>query len=195
MAGGGLTIFNDGNFRIGLGDANNDGKLDFDFGLRSQSFGASPWGYASQGAELGLNTQRGAYLGTDYAAGNAFGQQSGYARFFGDGTQSGAQGSDIFGNYYGTHTNTGAHGYYNANQAGNVYTGNYAANQTSANWFGFSQDAVAGNAWTGQQVGQHSFFGPGGGGSYTSFNPGFVPTYAGSFYQGSGCGCAHRFFG
>lgn len=195
MAGGGFTIFNNGQFRIGLGDANQDGKLDFDFGLRSQAWGASPWGYGSQGAEIGLNTQRGAYLGADYAQGNGWGQSSGYARVFGDGVQAGNQGSDVFGNYYGSYTNSGANGYYNANQAGNFYTGNYMANQTASNYWGFSQDQVAGNTWTGQQYGQHFRANQWGATQFGTFNPGFVPTYAGNFYQGSGCGCAARFFG
>ncbi len=195
MAEGGLTIFNNGQFRIGLGDANHDGKLDFDFGLRAQNYGASPWGVGQQGVELGLNTQRGAYLGTDYAQANVMGQSSGYTRFFGDGFQSGQQGSDVFGNYSSSYANTGWNGTYTANQGGNFYTGNYAANQTASNFFGFSQDSVVGNTWTGAQVGQHMRAGSWGATQFGTFNPGFVPSYAGSFYQGSGCGCAARFFG
>lgn len=195
MAEGGFTIFNNGQFRIGLGDANHDGKLDFDFGLRSQAFGASPFGWGTQGAEIGLNTDRGAYLGMDQASGNGWGQQSSYARFFGDGMQAGSQSSDVFGNYTGSYTNTGMNGFYNANQAGNLYTGNYMANQTASNFFGFSQDAVMGNTWSGAQVGQHTRANGWGATSFGTFNPGFVPLYAGNYYQSAGCGCAARFFG
>ncbi len=195
MAGGGLTIFNDGLFRVGLGDSNHDGKLDFDFGLRSQSYGAGPWGNSSQGAEIGLNTDRGLYLGADRASGNGWGQQSGYARVFGDGIQAGAQGSDVFGNYHGSYLNTGEHGYYNSNQTGNYWTGNYMANQTASNEFGFSQDQVVGNTWTGQQMGQHTRANAWGGTQFGTFNPGFVPPYAANYYQTSGCACAGRFFG
>ncbi|GMU53657.1 MAG: hypothetical protein AMXMBFR33_28030 [Candidatus Xenobia bacterium] len=193
MAGGGFTIFNDGNFRIGLGDANRDGKLDFDFGLRSQQYGGGPFGWGHQGAEIGLNTQRGVYAGADYSNNNMFGSQAGYGRFFGDGVETGHASRDFFGNYNQTYTNTGNHGYTNANAGGNFYTGNYYANQTDMNYWGFRQDAVMGNTWSGAQIGQHSAGNAWGQTSWGTYNPGFVPSYGGNFYQGSGCGCAARF--
>ena len=54
-----FPIFSHNGFSIGIGDSNRDGKLDFDFGLRHQSYGSSPWGYGSSGAEIGFNTRVG----------------------------------------------------------------------------------------------------------------------------------------
>ncbi|MEW6283456.1 MAG: hypothetical protein AB1758_32905, partial [Candidatus Eremiobacterota bacterium] len=108
MAGGGITLFNDGLFRFGLGDANGDGKLDFDFGLRSQSFGGGPYGWGHQGAEIGLNTGRGVYLGGDYSSQTPWGSQAGFGRVFGDGgIESGYRANDAFGNWNSGYTNTG----------------------------------------------------------------------------------------
>lgn len=197
MAGGGLTIFNDGQFRIGLGDSNGDGRLDFDFGLRGQQFGGGPYGWGHQGAEVGLNTARGVYLGGDYSQHSPFGSQAGYGRVFaGGGFETGQVGQDVFGNYGSTYTNAGPHGYYNRNNGGNLYTGNYYGNQTAVNGWGWQQDSVMGNTWTGAQVGQGSWGNVAGqGGGYSYATPGFVPPFGVAHYHSSGCGCAGRFLG
>lgn len=196
MASSGITLFNDGAFRIGIGDANRDGKLDFDFGLRGQAWGNGPWGGASQGFELGVNTSRGGYVGADQSSWNAYGSQSSYGRVFADGGQeSGAFGRDVFGNWGGGYSNTGPNGYYAGNAGGNVFTGNYYGNQVASNGWGYASDSVAGNAWSGAQVGSHARAGWGGSAAWNSYNPGFVPGYGQGHYQGGGCGCAARFLG
>src|SRR5688572_11231855 len=126
MAASGITLFNNGQFRIGIGDANGDGRPDLDFGLRGQQWGNSPYGGGHQGAEIGLNTQRGVYAGGDYSSYNAYGSQSGFGRVFADGGYEGGQsGRDVFGNYGGSYTNASPNGYYQGNAGGNVYSGNY----------------------------------------------------------------------
>lgn len=192
MASGGFTIFRDGNFRVGLGDANRDGKLDFDFGLRGDAFGNSPWGGGRQGFELGINTARGGYLGADQSSWNGFGSQSSFGRAFTDGGfEAGSAGRDAFGNWGGNYANSSPNGYYANNSGGNVFTGNYYGNQVEANGWGYASDSVAGNAWTGAQVGSHSRNGA----SWGSYSPGFVPNYGAPAYQRCGCGCAGRFLG
>ncbi len=153
MAGGGLTLFNDGNFRIGLSDPNHDGRIGFDFGLRSQQWGNSPWGGGSQGFELGVNTNRGAYVGADQSSWNAYGSQSSYGRVFGDGGyDAGGSSRDVFGNWGASQTSAGPSGYYAGNAGGNVYSGDYYGNQVSANRWGYGSDSVVGNNWTGAQI-------------------------------------------
>lgn len=196
MASSGITLFNDGAFRIGIGDANRDGKLDFDFGIRGQQWGNSPWGGGSQGVELGVNTARGAYVGADQSSWNAYGSQSSYGRVFADGGfENGAAGRDVFGNYAGSYQNSGPNGYYAGNAGGNVYTGQYYGNQVASNGWGYAADSVAGNAWTGQQAGVHTRANAWGGGSWQSYNPGYVPNFGHQHYHAGGCGCAGRFLG
>lgn len=192
----GITLFNDGNFRIGLGDSNHDGKLDFDFGLRSQQWGNSPWGGASQGVELGINTARGGYLGADSSSWNNWGSQSSGGRIFADGGyEVGSSSRDVFGNWATGGTNVGPNGFYSGNAGGNVFSGNYYGNQVASNGWGYAQDSVAGNTWTGSQVGSHTRANAWGGGSWTSYNPGFVPPWGQVSYHQGGCGCAGRFLG
>lgn len=197
MASGGITLFNDGLFRIGIGDSNGDGKLDFDFGLRAQQWGNSPWGGGSQGVELGLNTARGVYAGADQSSWNAFGSQSNYGRVFANGGhESGHASRDVFGNWGSGYSNSGAHGYYGNNAGGNVFTGNYYGNQVASNGWGYATDSVAGNSWTGTQVGHHTRGNHWGGGtSWGSYNPGYLPPFGQATYHGGGCGCAGRFLG
>jgi len=197
VASSGINLFNDGNFRIGIGDANRDGKLDLDFGIRGQQWGNSPWGGGSQGFEVGVNTQRGGYVGADQSSWNGYGSQSSYGRVFADGGfENGSAGGDVFGNWGASHTNSGPNGYYAGNAGGNVYSGQYYGNQVASNGWGYGSDSVAGNSWTGAQVGSHSRGNHyGGGASWNSYNPGFVPNYGGGHYHGGGCGCASRFLG
>ena len=197
MAGSGITLFNDGNFRIGIGDSNHDGKLDFDFGVRGQQWGNSPWGGGSQGFEVGVNTARGGYVGADQSSWSGYGAQSSYGRVFADGGfENGSSGRDAFGNWGGSYQNSSPNGYYAGNAGGNVYSGNYYGNQVASNGWGYASDSVAGNSWNGAQVGQHSRGNAWGGGvSWGSYNPGFVPQYGGQHYHGGGCGCAGRFMG
>lgn len=192
MATSGLTLFQDGNFRVGIGDANRDGKLDFDFGLRGEAFGNGPWGGAHQGVELGINTARGGYLGADQSTWNGFGSQSSHGRVFGDGGfENGSAARDVFGNWGGSYSNSSPNGFYAGNAGGNAYNGNYYGNQVAANGWGVASDSVAGNTWTGSQVGSHSRNGV----SWGSYNPGYVPNYGAPAYHGGGCGCAGRFLG
>lgn len=197
MASGGITLFNDGLFRLGIGDANRDGKIDLDFGLRGQQWGNSPWGGGSQGFEVGINTARGGYVGADQSSWNHYGSQSSYGRVFGDGGHEAGHGhQDVFGNWGGGYSNSNNYGYHASNAGGNVYSGQYYGNRVDANGWGYASDSVAGNAWTGQQMGHHSRGDNWGGGvSWGSYNPGFVPNYGHGHYQGGGCGCAGRFLG
>src|SRR5687768_2961067 len=121
-----FPIFSHNGFSIGIGDSNRDGKLDFDFGLRHQSYGSSPWGYGSSGAEIGFNTQRGAYVGGNYNNSNIFGSNGAAGRVYGDGGVSSANWSnDVFGNYRNSHYSNSPRHYDYGSNGGNVYSGNY----------------------------------------------------------------------
>ena len=196
MASSGLTLFQDGNFRIGLGDSNRDGKLDFDFGLRGDAFGNGPWGGGRQGVELGINTARGGYFGADQASWGPGGSQLSYGRVFADGGhESGAASRDGWGNWGSSYSNSSPNGYFAGNMGGNVYSGNYYGNQVASNGWGYASDSVAGNAWTGTRFGSHTRGAGGDGTGWNSYNPGYVPNFGRPVYHGGGCGCAGRFLG
>ena len=134
-------------FKIGLGDANRDGKIDFDFGLRSQSWGASPWGVSTGGAEIGFNTARGVYAGGDYSNSNMWGSSGGGARVFSDGGyESGHWANDVFGNYQGSHQAAGPGYYRGATAGGNVWNGNYHGSNVNVDPFSFKNAHAASSA-------------------------------------------------
>lgn len=192
-----FPIFSQNGFTIGIGDSNRDGKLDFDFGLRSEAFGNGPFGYGSQGAEIGFNTQRGVYAGADYSNFNAFGAHGGGGRVYSDGGfQSGSWSNDIFGNYHRNYENAGPFHYEGSQVGGNFRNGNYYGHHAQANPFEASQSSWAGNSWNGAHVGHHSYgniFGQGC--SSSNFTPPFVPSYGGHHYRGCGCGSVAGFMG
>lgn len=190
-----IPLFSQDGFTIGIGDSNRDGKLDFDFGLRSESYGSGPFGFGHSGAEIGFNTARGVYAGGDYSNHNAWGSSGGGGRVFGDGGyESGNWSSDVFGNYNQNYQNAGPFYSHSSSNGGNVYSGNYYGHQANSNAFETGYSGWNGNTWTGAQNSQHSYaniFGQGG--SISTHHPGFVPSYGGGHYHGCGCGCVSRF--
>ena len=188
-----FPIFSQNGFTIGIGDSNRDGKLDFDFGLRSEAYGNGPFGFGHSGAEIGFNTQRGLYAGGDYSNHNIFGSSGGGGRVFSDGGfESGGWSNDVFGNYNQNYQNVSPFGYQSSNVGGNVYNGNYYGNQSFGNPWEAGNSSWAGNTWTGAHIGSGSYGNVfGGGGSYANV----VPGYGMGYYNNSGCGCAGRFFG
>ena len=182
-------------FKIGLGDANRDGKIDFDFGLRSQSWGASPWGVSTGGAEIGFNTARGVYAGGDYSNSNMWGSSGGGARVFSDGGyESGHWANDVFGNYQGSHQAAGPGYYRGATAGGNVWNGNYHGSNVNVDPFSASSNQWAGNSWTGAHVGTGQYADVfGGRNAYATATPPFVPNYGAGYYNSCGCGCAGNF--
>jgi hypothetical protein len=192
-----IPIFSHNGFSIGIGDSNRDGKLDFDFGLRHQSYGSSPWGFGSSGAEIGFNTQRGVYVGGNYSNSNVFGSYGAAGRVYGDGGASSASWSnDVFGNYRNSHQNYGPFHYDAGYNGGNVYSGNYWGGHTASNMWGSANSNYAGNTWSGAHVGNHSYSNIwGGGGQYSTFNPGFVPNYGYGHYNRCGCNSVAAYMG
>ncbi len=192
-----IPIFQQDGFRIGIGDSNNDGKLDFDFGLRSESWGNGPFGFGHGGAEIGFNTQRGVYAGGDYSNHNMWGSQGGGARVFADGGyEAGNWSNDVFGNYHRGYENSSPFSFNSASAGGNVYNGNYYGQQTHVNPFESAHSNWGGNAWTGAHASNHSYgniFGQGG--SFSTYNPPMIPGWGGGHYQASGCGGAGGFLG
>jgi hypothetical protein len=189
-----LPIGNDG-FQIGIGDSNRDGKIDFDFGLRSESWGGGPFGFGHSGAEIGFNTQRGVYAGGDYSNHNAFGSQGGGGRVFADGGfEGGSWSNDVFGNHNQNYANVGPGYAQSSSHGGNVYNGNYYGHQSFANPWEAGNTSYAGNSWNGANMTSSNYgnvFGQGG--SFNSFTPPFVPSFGGGHYHGCGCGCASQF--
>jgi len=189
-----LPIGNDG-FQIGIGDSNRDGRIDFDFGIRSQAYGSSPFGFGTAGAEIGFNTQRGLYAGGDYSNHNAFGSSGGGGRVFADGGfEAGSWSNDVFGNYGRSYANAGPGYAHSSVGGGNVYNGNYFGQQTDSNYFGTAQSSWGGNTWNGSFQANQAYaniFGQGGSVSYGT--PPFVPSFGGGHYQSSGCNCARQF--
>lgn len=195
---GSFPIFRDPNsgFQIGIGDSNGDGKFDFDFGLRSGSYGNGPFGGGGAGVELGINTARGGYIGADQSSWGPYGVQGSSGRIFADGGhQAGSYSRDVFGNYNQGYSVSSPQGYHASNGGGNIYSGNYYGNQVGANGWGSYSDSVVGNTWTGAQMGSHSRGNAYGGGSWNSYNPGYVPSFGAQIFHGGGCGCAGRFLG
>lgn len=190
-----FPIFSSNGFSIGIGDANRDGKLDFDFGLRSDSYGNSPFGFGHSGAEIGFNTSRGLYAGGDYSNSNIFGSSGGGGRVFSDGGfESGSWANDVFGNYGSSYQNASPFGYESMNQGGNVFNGNYYGNQSFNNGWEAGASSWGGNAWNGANYSMGSYGNVfGGGGSWGVANPPFVPSWGGGYYGGAGCGCASNF--
>ena len=184
-------------FMLGIGDSNRDGKLDFDFGLRSQSYGNGPFGGGHAGGEIGFNTQRGLYLGGDVSSHNRWGASGAGGRVFSDGGfQSGQWSNDVFGNYQNSQQAGGPGWYSGGGNAGNVYSGNYSGYQTDSNYFGRSNSNWAGNSWSGANISNHSYSNVfGGHGGYSVGTPPFVPSYGGGHHHGCGCGSAGRFMG
>lgn len=195
---GSFPIFAQDGFRIGIGDANRDGRLDFDFGVRADQWGGGPHGWGRNGAEIGFNTDRGAYFGTDYERHNGWGSEAGYGRVFGDGGyQAGHAGSDAWGNYHAGETNASPWGYHNSEVGGNTWSGNYYGSRTDANGWGAHQDTWGGNTWTGGGYNTHQYGDVfGNNSSYGRSWPGtppFVPPHGGGRYGGGGCGCVSQF--
>jgi hypothetical protein len=192
-----FPIFSRSGFTIGIGDSNQDGKLDFDFGLRHQSFGSSPWGYGSSGSEIGFNTQRGLYAGAGYSNGNAFGSYGAGGRIYADGgVSAGSYSNDVFGNYRNSHYNTSPYGYDAGSNGGNVYSGNYWGSHSAANGWGASNSSWAGNSWSGASIGSYNSRNIWGGGySGTTFTPPFVPSYGYRHYNACGCNSVAAFMG
>lgn len=192
-----IPIFQQDGFRIGIGDSNNDGKLDFDFGIRSETYGNSPWGSGHSGFEIGLNTDRGAYVGGDYSNHNMWGSSGGGGRVFADGGhQSGNWSNDIFGNHHQNYESAGPFHYTNSSHGGNFYNGNYYGHRTDANPFEMAHSNYGGNHWTGAHQSNHSYgniFGQGG--SFSVGTPPFVPSYGHGHHMGCGCCCAGQFMG
>jgi hypothetical protein len=192
-----IPLFQQDGFRIGIGDANRDGKLDFDFGLRSDTWGNSPFGFGRSGAEIGFNTDRGVYAGGDYSNHNAWGSSGGGGRIFGDGGyESGNWSNDVFGNYNQGYQNSSPYGFESSNMGGNVYNGNYYGQQTNANGWGASHSNWGGNSWTGAHASNHQYGNVfGGGGQFSTYSPPQVPHWGGGHHQSCGCRCAGGFFG
>lgn len=180
-----IPLFQQDGFSIGIGDSNRDGKLDFDFGLRSESWGSGPFGFGHGGAEIGFNTARGVYAGGDYSNHNMWGSSGGGGRIFGDGGfESGTWSNDVFGNYGNTYQNSSPFGYESNYNGGNVFSGNYFGGNSWGNGWEAGNNAWSGNAWTGGhfQTGNYgNVFG--GGGSYASAR---VPGFAGGWFGGAG---------
>ena len=129
-----FPIFSHNGFSIGIGDSNRDGKLDFDFGFRHQSYGSSPWGFGSSGGEIGINTQRGVYLGGNYNNSNMWGSSGAAGRVYGDGGVSSASwGNDVFGNYRNNHYSTSPNHYDHGSNGGKVTSGNYWGTHSAGN--------------------------------------------------------------
>ncbi|MBI3928190.1 MAG: hypothetical protein HY319_21785 [Armatimonadetes bacterium] len=191
-----IPIFQQDGFRIGIGDSNGDGRIDWDFGLRHDQYGSSPWGYHRRGGEVGINSQRGVYVGGDYQDDTAWGSRGGGARVFGDGGyQAGNWSNDVFGNYNRGYANSSPWGYQGGNDGGNVYTGDYYGNRQYGNGWGNGSDAWAGNRWNGAQTSTH-YRGDvwGNEASWGSFRtPPFVPSHGGGYYGGCGCQSVGRF--
>lgn len=192
-----LPIFSHNGFSIGIGDANRDGKLDFDFGLRAESYGNGPFGFGHNGAEIGFNTQRGVYAGGDYSNHNMFGSQGGGGRVFGDGGyESGNWSNDVFGNHHRSYENAGPFHFESASRGGNVYNGNYYGHQTNVNPFEAGHSNWGGNTWSGAHSSNHSYgnvFGQYG--QMSMQTPPFVPNYGGGHYQSCGCSCVGSYMG
>lgn len=182
-------------FKIGLGDANRDGKIDFDFGLRAESWGGGPFGYSQGGAEIGFNTARGVYAGGDQSFHGAFGSSGGGARVFSDGGyESGHWSNDVFGNYHGHHEASMPGRFSSGTNGGNVFNGNYYGQNTEVNPLYASGNQWAGNSWTGAHVGSGGYADIFGGRSgYSVATPPFVPPFGGGHYNSCGCGCASSF--
>ena len=180
-----IPLFSQDGFSIGIGDANRDGKLDFDFGLRSETYGNGPFGFGHSGAEIGFNTARGVYAGGDYSNHNMWGSSGGGGRIFGDGGhETGSWGRDIFGNHGSSYQNAGPFHFESSRNGGNFYTGDYHGSRTFSNPFEMGNSAWAGNTWSGGhfETGNYgNIFG--GGGSYSSMR---VPGFAGGWFGGSG---------
>lgn len=191
-----FPIFSHNGFSIGIGDSNRDGKLDFDFGFRHQSYGSSPWGFGSSGGEIGINTQRGVYLGGNYNNSNMWGSSGAAGRVYGDGGVSSASwGNDVFGNYRNSHYSTSPNHYDHGSNGGNLYSGNYWGTHSAANQWGYSNSSQAGNAWTGAHAGNYNYGNIwGGGGNFSTFNPGFS-AYGYRQYDGCGCNSVRGFMG
>lgn len=190
-----IPLFSRNGFSIGIGDANGDGKLDFDFGLRSEAYGNGPFGWGHSGAEIGFNTSRGVYAGGDYSNHNMWGSSGAAGRVFGDGGyQSNNWSNDVFGNYGNSYESAGRFHYQSANNGGNVYTGNYHGNQYSSNPWAAGGSNWAGNTWNGAHYESGSYGNVfGGGGSYSIANPPYVSGWGGGYYHGCGCGAARNF--
>ena len=192
-----IPIFQQDGFRIGIGDSNRDGKLDFDFGLRSETWGNSPFGFGHSGAEIGFNTDRGLYAGGDYSNHNAWGSSGGGGRIFGDGGyETGNWSNDVFGNHHVGYENSSPFHFESASRGGNVFNGNYYGHQTNANGFGAAHSDWGGNSWTGAHASNHQYGNIfGGGGQFSTFTPPFVPGHGCGHYNSCGCRCAGGFFG
>jgi hypothetical protein len=192
-----IPIFQQDGFRIGIGDSNRDGKLDFDFGLRSETWGNSPWGSGHSGAEIGFNTDRGVYAGGDYSSHNQWGSHGGGGRVFADGGyESGNWSNDVFGNHHANYQNQSPFHFESASRGGNVYNGNYYGHQTNSNHFETAHSNWGGNSWTGEHASNHQYGNVfGGGGGFSTYSPPMVPQWGGGHYGGNGCGCAGGFFG
>lgn len=190
-----IPIFQQDGFRIGIGDSNNDGRLDFDFGLRSETWGNSPWGSGHNGFEIGLNTDRGVYAGGDYSRHNGWGSHGGGGRVFADGGyETNSWSGDVFGNHHQSYESAGPWHYRSQSHGGNVYSGNYGGHDVSSNWFGTSSHNYAGNSWTGAQVGNYSNSNVFGGHQYGSYaTPPFVPPHGGGHYGRCGCNSVSAF--
>jgi hypothetical protein len=188
-----FPIFSHNGFSIGIGDSNRDGKLDFDFGLRHQSYGSSPWGFGSSGAEIGFNTQRGAYVGGGYQNSNAWGSSGAGGRVYGDGgVSTGSYSNDVFGNYRNSHFSNSPYHYDAGSNGGNVYSGNYWGTHSAGNAWGHSNQNYAGNSWSGAHMSNNSYGNIWGGGSYSTYTP---PTYGNRHYHSCGCNSVAAYMG
>lgn len=192
-----FPIFSQNGFTIGIGDSNRDGKLDFDFGLRHDAFGSSPFGFGHGGAEIGFNTQRGLYAGADSSYSNMFGSGGSGGRIYSDGGVAGYNyNNDVFGNYNSSHINTGPFHYDSGANGGNVFSGNYWGTHTSANPWEMSNSNWGGNTWTGAHGANHNYSNVFGGGYSTSYaTPPFVPSFGHGHYMGAGGYSVSAFMG
>lgn len=195
-----IPIFHDpqSGFTFGLGDSNQDGRIDFDFGIRNQSYHNGPWGSGHSGAEIGFNTDRGLYLGGDTSNHNFWGSSGGGGRVFQDGgIQSGHWSNDVFGNYHSGGVNTGPGWANTHSNGGNWVTGDYHGHQSHSNPIYSTRSDWAGNRWTGAQVGTHSygdiFGGHHHGGHIRLGTPPFVPHHGHGHYGGCGCQSVQQF--
>lgn len=149
--------------RIGIGDYDHNGKIDFDFGLQ----GFNAWGNGASGGynstEIGYGTARGAYIE------NSNGSYTPWAR------QDNHWGADSWGSH-GSSTYQDVFGNYENHRYANDVFGNYSYGDTHATPWSFSDRNASGNSYWGnhQESGRYAdAFG-----NWGSYNvPGCVPNY------------------